>query len=444
MSEPDALAGVGATAQTFPLPINPQDLDADAVKIMRRLRRHGFEAYLVGGSTRDLLLGRRPKDFDVATSARPRQIKRLFRNSRIIGRRFKLVHVTFGRKIIEVSTYRRCPEVDDAIEGDPLIVRDNTFGTRQEDALRRDFTINGLFYDVDGQQVLDYTGGRRDLAEGVIRTIGDPRVRVREDPVRIIRAVKFATRLGMTIDPELYASMVTFHAELAKTSPPRLLEEFLKLLSDGASSESFRILFEIGVLDFLLPEVTAWIRASGKNAQPERLRQFLRRLAVVDRIDRGRRSLPTALYLAVVFAGPALEALEAEQQREPSAGWQDAGNSVDTVIRPFAQRFRLSRFDAGRCRATLVTQKRFSPGSRGKKRRRRVPLRAFVRRDYFDDAFLLYRILREAEGREAEVKLWEERIRAALSEPVHPRPSGDPRRKQRRGQAGRRELPPLD
>ncbi|HVY49637.1 MAG TPA: hypothetical protein VHB21_27275, partial [Minicystis sp.] len=180
-------------------------IDPDVQKVLRRLVRHGYEAYLVGGCVRDLLLGRRPKDFDVATSARPEQVRELFRNSRIIGRRFRLVHVLFqGGKVIEVATFRKNPR-DDEGGGDELLIRsDNAFGEAPEDAVRRDFTINALFYDLDKRQILDWVGGLADVNRRIVHTIGDPETRFREDPVRILRALKFAGRLDLGITPDVY------------------------------------------------------------------------------------------------------------------------------------------------------------------------------------------------------------------------------------------------
>src|SRR5690606_29771211 len=197
--------------------LSRRDIDADALKVLHRLHAEGFVAYLVGGSVRDLLLGRRPKDFDIGTSAHPYQVKRLFRNCWIIGRRFRLAHVRFGPKTIEVATFRRqlTPEelaaaqeplheglpvdVGPAPAPDRLLHRDNTFGTPEEDAFRRDFTINALFYDIATFSIIDYTGGLEDLKRKLIRCIGEPSVRFQEDPVRMMRAVAMAARLGFTI-----------------------------------------------------------------------------------------------------------------------------------------------------------------------------------------------------------------------------------------------------
>src|SRR5215475_9987259 len=200
--------------------LSRRDIDSDALKVLYRLRQGEHIAYLVGGSVRDLLLGRRPKDFDVGTSAHPYQVKKLFRNCWIIGRRFRLAHVRFGPKVIEVATFRRQVEpgeeiVQDGVpapdpstpEGEQLIHHDNTFGTPEEDAFRRDFTINALFYDISTFAIIDYVGGLEDLREGVVRSIGDPEVRFREDPVRMLRAVALASRLEFTIDEPVVAAI---------------------------------------------------------------------------------------------------------------------------------------------------------------------------------------------------------------------------------------------
>src|SRR5216683_986317 len=233
----DAKAEATHVERKLPPEIPEDRLDPDAVKVVRRLRRAGFTAYLVGGCVRDLLLGMRPKDFDVATSAHPNQVKETFRNSRLIGRRFRLAHVFFrGGKIIEVSTFRANPldEVAD-LPQDLLIRHDNVFGNAEEDARRRDFTINALFYDVDEGRVVDHVGGRGDLRGRLVRTIGNPDVRMREDPIRILRAIRFAAKCGLRIEPDTLAAMKKHVAEIPRCAPPRVLEEVLKLLRSGAS-----------------------------------------------------------------------------------------------------------------------------------------------------------------------------------------------------------------
>ena len=249
-------------------PISRRDIDPDALKVLNRLRQFDYTAYLVGGSVRDLLLGRRPKDFDIGTSAHPYQVKKLFRNCWIIGRRFRLAHVRFGPKVIEVATFRRqvapgeevvqdgVPAPDPSTpEGEHLIHRDNTFGTPEEDAFRRDFTINALAYDIATFSVIDYVGGLDDLRAGVVRSIGDPHVRLREDPVRMIRAIALAARLDFAIDPELLEAIRAHRHEISKSSPPRLMEEYYKILRAGASEKAFRGLAEVGLLEPISAEL---------------------------------------------------------------------------------------------------------------------------------------------------------------------------------------------
>ena len=242
-------------------PISRQHIDPDALKVLYRLRQFDHIAYLVGGSVRDLLLGRTPKDFDIGTSAHPYQVKRLFRNCWIIGRRFRLAHVKFGLKVIEVATFRR--QVPAGTEEEPaggaaragaherggrrsdlLIHHDNTFGTPEEDAFRRDFTLNALFYDIETLSIIDYVGGLDDIRAGLIRCIGDPEERFQEDPVRMLRAVALAARLDFTIDDPVLQAIDRYHGELARSAPARLMEEIYKVLRAGAAEKTFRMLAE--------------------------------------------------------------------------------------------------------------------------------------------------------------------------------------------------------
>src|SRR5262249_47625471 len=248
--------------------VSRRDIDPDALKVLYRLRQGDHAAYLVGGSVRDLLLGRRPKDFDIGTSAHPYQVKKLFRNCWIIGRRFRLAHVKFGPKVIEVATFRRqvvpgeevvqdgVPAPDPSTsEGQQLIHHDNTFGTPEEDAFRRDFTINALFYDIATFSVIDYVSGLEDLEAGVVRSIGDPDVRLKEDPVRMIRAIALAARLELDIDPVLLGPTRTHRHEIAKASAPRMLEEYYKILRAGSAEKAFGRLADVGLLEPTSPEL---------------------------------------------------------------------------------------------------------------------------------------------------------------------------------------------
>ena len=260
--------------------ISEELLDPDAVKVVRRLRRAGYEAYLVGGCVRDSLLGLRPKDFDIATSAHPQQVKDTFRNCRLIGRRFRLAHVFFrGGKIVEVSTFRANPldELTD-LPKDLLIRHDNVFGNAVEDARRRDFTVNGLFYDVDTGQVVDYVDGKADLGARLIRTIGNPDVRMREDPVRILRAIRFAAKCGCELEPATLAAMKAHVHEIPRCAPPRVLEEVLKLVRSGAARRCFELLRDVGALRILLPPVAVHLEQRG----PEEAERHFRALEALD------------------------------------------------------------------------------------------------------------------------------------------------------------------
>lgn len=219
--------------------LSRSNIDPDALKVLHRLASLNHEAYLVGGSVRDLLLGRQPKDFDVGTDARPNEIRKEFRNCFLVGRRFRLAHIVFGKKVIETATFRKAPDASAGQEDQDLYqMEDNTFGTPEEDALRRDFTVNGLFYDIKTFSIIDYVGGLEDLKAKRIRSIGDPAIRFREDPVRMMRAVRFAAKLGFDICPAELKAMRRYAPELAKASLSRLCEEIQRLFVHGASELS--------------------------------------------------------------------------------------------------------------------------------------------------------------------------------------------------------------
>jgi poly(A) polymerase len=288
-------------------PISRQHVDADALKVLYRLRQFDHIAYLVGGSVRDLLLGRTPKDFDIGTSAHPYQVKRLFRNCWIIGRRFRLAHVKFGQKVIEVATFRRqipagteeepaaAPPVPAPIsaaveDSDLLIHHDNTFGTPEEDAFRRDFTLNALFYDIETRSIIDYVGGLDDIRAGLIRCIGVPEERFQEDPVRMLRAVALASRLDFRIDGPILQAIGHCHGELARSAPPRLMEEIYKVLRAGAAAKTFGMLVETGLLAALAPEVPGRITDT-----------FWQSLAAIDNYRRAFKRNPESLGNAILL-----------------------------------------------------------------------------------------------------------------------------------------------
>lgn len=226
-------------------------IDSDALYVIRKLRDAGFTAYLVGGSVRDLLTKQIPKDFDISTSAKPEEIKRVFqKNCLLIGRRFRLAHVRFGHKIIEVATFRSGENDSD------LIVHDNMWGTEEEDVIRRDFTINGLLYDPETHNIIDYVGGWEDIHKGLLRTIDDPIKRFKQDPVRMLRLLKFRARFGFNLDPEARKALFICKEEIAKSSSARILEEMFRMLESGAAAPFFSLLTEAGFLDILFPALS--------------------------------------------------------------------------------------------------------------------------------------------------------------------------------------------
>jgi len=242
--------------------INLDLIDSDALTVIAKLQHAGHVAYLVGGSVRDLLIGKSPKDFDVSTSAKPEEIKHLFRKQCIlIGRRFRLAHIRFGRKVIEVSTFR----AGDPAESD-LIVRDNRWGNPEEDVLRRDFTVNGLFFDPATTSVIDFVGGWEDIQDGILRTIGTPEIRFKQDPVRMLRALKFRARFDFDLEPETERLIRICYKEIAKSSAPRLLEEMFKMLESSASAPFFRLMTEYKLLEVIFPDLTYFLKgAYGEN-----------------------------------------------------------------------------------------------------------------------------------------------------------------------------------
>ncbi|MGK7295661.1 MAG: polynucleotide adenylyltransferase PcnB [Candidatus Wenzhouxiangella sp. M2_3B_020] len=231
-----------------------EHISRNALKVTDRLQQAGYKAYVVGGAPRDLLLGQSPKDFDVGTDATPEEVRKLFRNARLIGRRFRLAHVRFGREIIEVATFRGTGEIGDrSVEDGGRVLRDNVFGSEAEDAIRRDFTINALMFDPSAQTIRDYTEGYADVAARRLRLIGEPEVRFREDPVRMMRAIRFQTKLGLEIDPATEALITELAPLLADIPQARLLDELLKLLLGGRAWEGFQALVAYGLWQELFP-----------------------------------------------------------------------------------------------------------------------------------------------------------------------------------------------
>ena len=432
--------------------IDPARLDADAVRVVLRLRQHGYEAYLVGGCVRDLLVNRSPKDFDIATSATPNQVRDLFRNSRLIGRRFRLAHVYFkGGKILEVSTFRASPitsieeppQPSEAAEGDvrsettaemasadvdgvaevgreavavsvvpdsdaevppedmpaPLafaapvqekkqtdhfIDEDNVFGTAIEDARRRDFTINGLFYDPGAGKVIDHVRGLRDLGLKEIRTIGDPEVRMREDPVRLLRGVRFACKLEFDIESRTYAAMEAAVEDLSRCSAPRLLEETFRLIRGGVSAPSLKLLRALDALKTLLPPLDNWLKGQDAEGQDA----YWGFAEALDVLVKSGAPFEDSMLLAALLLPVALDEPESDAAQD---GRPSVAQAIEQLLQELVRTARLPRRIAERCRMILIAQRTLSG-----QRRRRGGLMSFRKHPLFNESLKVFEVWVEA------------------------------------------------
>lgn len=373
--------------------------------VLYRLHEAGFTAYIAGGGVRDLLVGKSPKDFDVATNARPEQIKRLFRRCRLVGRRFRLAHVHSGDEIIEVSTFRA--NVEDRQEkshfhqktDDGMILRDNIYGTPEQDAWRRDFTINALFYNIDDFSIIDYVGGLDDIKGRMVRMIGDPEVRMTEDPVRMIRAVRFASTLGFSIEPRTRAAVCKLAGLITKASPARMYEEMQKLFLCGHSRDVLGHLHDAGLLQHMLPEVDA------EYQQPEAGRHWL---------DRVTRQFDTWRVNGAVVSAELMFALlfglvhEREIERRLSQGlprFHAAEEAVRDHLVSLSSRVLIPKA-VGIHLAQLMAVQPFFLNTAGHKARK------FMHRKCFHDAFIYFKMRSRFEHRhEDEVHFWTGLIR---------------------------------
>ncbi|MCA9553649.1 MAG: polynucleotide adenylyltransferase PcnB [Myxococcales bacterium] len=397
-----------------------EQIDPNALSVVRRLKKYGFKAYLVGGCVRDLLLGLTPKDFDVATDARPEEVRSVFRNSRIIGRRFRLVHLYYrAGQIIEVATFRANLTVDEeevAEDQDLLIRRDNVFGTEEEDALRRDFTINGLFYDVSSGRIIDHVGGLDDVRRRYLRMIGDPDIRVREDPVRILRAIRFAAKAQLRLDPDLGEAMRRSAQEIARCAPARVLEETLKLLRIGHAAETVRLMDEFGVLQVLLPEIKAYLDGEGLPEDAPEGALELRAEALYAYLG----ALDDLIHLAPVSDVTVLGALfyaPLDADNDPDEA-KDKNRQLTDALTTLGERIALTKKLSERLRQVFMAQRHMSrkgegnnAAGAGRRRRRKAPPESLMARPFFADALNLFEIhLKATEQPIDEVEAWYERV----------------------------------
>lgn len=459
----ELLAEPSLEPETYELPLPAGWLDPDAAKVLRRLQHCGHLAYLVGGCVRDLLVGRYPKDFDVGTSALPIEVKRAFSNCRLIGRRFRLAHILYGDKVIEVATFRRDPglaetsfasdedeeqprmrraggrirpgseaevepegrlspaaeddadplEVGDSSgdgghDEDLLIRSDNVFGSPREDALRRDFTINSLFYDVSQRLLIDWAGGMRDIETRTIRTIGIPEIRFREDPVRMLRAVKFAAALRFSIEPRTWEALCLVAPDILRAAPPRILEEIFRMGRGGAAVACFRLLALTGLLRHILPELEPMVeqelaaQAAGielapsplslvprdEGAPPPKLAAtmavpgVLHYLKALDRIDQSVTSIPNHILLAMLCL-PVV--LRVSQFHDELSATEEIFERAGFLLDEFANRLRVSRREREKARLVMLGfMKLLWRSSRG------APLQGLSKKSYFAESLSLF------------------------------------------------------
>ena len=317
--------------------ISRRFLDDNALKVAYRLQDAGFEGYLVGGCIRDLLLKKRPKDFDVATDAHPEEAAELFRRARLIGRRFKLVHVRFGRDLIEVATFRAShdsqPEEGEGEQGKQcdsgLILRDNVYGTIEDDALRRDFTVNALYYCPKDHCVYDFANGYEDLQKGILRMIGDPEARYKEDPVRMLRAARFAAKLDFTIDPQSELPIIPLAPMLKRIAPARLFDEVLKLFQSGHAVQSYEQLRRLELFEPLFPLVHRTLQQEQLDVPLGNL--INNALKNTDRRLAQRKSVTPAFLFAAILWYPTqirMQQLMKEKKMPPLPAMHEAANEI--------------------------------------------------------------------------------------------------------------------
>lgn len=427
-------------------PVSRRQIAPDALTVLYQLKHHGHAAYLAGGSVRDLLIGRQPKDFDVATDAPPERVRKLFRRCRLVGRRFRLAHVMFGNDYIEVATFRTTVPVETpapetvvatdvgggrvtlpprflAHEG--MIVRDNQYGTPAEDAVRRDFTINALFYDIRDFTIVDYVNGLEDLRHGLIRSIGDPEIRFVEDPVRMLRAVRFAATLGFVIEPACVVAMQRHHARLALANRHRLYDEWLKVIGSGALDGMADLLIETGLLLVLLPGFANWLAAVDDG----RRKRFHAACRWLDE-HRFRLAAPVPVDLTfAIMLGEYLEDLTRRKTTEGMPWFPAALEAVGEAMAADALPMMVPRSVVQNVARLIAVQARFQPG-RGNRSRR------FREQAIFAPAFEVFQFLCQAQQRPPEwAAAWNDEApvsagRAAAA-PVKPPRRRRPRRRKK-------------
>ena len=426
--------------------LSRKQVSPNALRTLYRLNRNGFIAYLVGGCVRDLLLSRTPKDFDIATNATPSQIKRLFRNCRLIGRRFRLAHIHFDNEILEVSTFRRAAVASDSAEveipghgirpprhvkdEDGMVLVDNVFGTPEEDALRRDFTVNALAYNIADFSVIDYSTGLADLRERLIRPIGDPRVRFTEDPIRMLRAIRFAASHDFTIEPEAWEAICELAPTISRVSTSRLYEEMLKLFLMGSAKPVFSLLEKSGLLTALFPSLSRWMYGDS-----HRLTLLLSNLDWFDRLTRCDTPPSPVLFLAALF-GPSLEKAALARHREGVPGPQALDETCALFVKEISEAVNMPRKMTDRLRTILALQRSL----------RKMPPRrpaSLAGRPEFADALAYLRLEAETTRECRPVLEWWDSFLLESPPVVSPEPEADaaPEKRHKKRRRRRRRRP---
>ncbi|MEZ4483574.1 MAG: polynucleotide adenylyltransferase PcnB [Syntrophotaleaceae bacterium] len=403
--------------------ISRKQIDENTLKVLYRLRRHGYQAYLVGGGVRDLLLGREPKDFDVATDATPEQVKELFRNCFLVGRRFRLAHIRFaGNYVVEVATFRRqpCPEELPAEADEHFFFTENVFGSPREDAFRRDFTINGLFYNVDDFSIIDYVGGLRDLADRRLRVIGDPLVRFTEDPVRMLRALEFTARLGFSLDEEVRQAIYLRAPLIAEAASARIREELMELFRHRVAAPVLRDAQSLGLLPHLLAGF------EGEAETFDLLEQIDRRTAAGHPIEE-------YLALAALFLARYRHACETQQVETIG----DAIRIANQLLVPYCGYFRIANAIRHQARELLIG---FFRLIRGRGRRGEV---RFLRHPFASASVEFFGLWSEAIGQQQDLAAdWRQAVAAAGEPQVKKEGQKPPPRRRPRRRKSRK--PPVD
>ncbi len=345
--------------------IDNTKIDSHAYYILQKLHQSGYEAYIVGGGVRDLLLGQKPKDYDISTSAKPEEIKKVFPNCILIGRRFRLAHIRFGKKVFEVSTFR-----SGNISDDSLIIQDNVWGTAEEDVVRRDFTCNGLFYDGQDETVIDYVDGVKDIKKNFLRVIGKPYARFKQDPVRMIRMIKFIGRYGFEADPEAEQALLECRSEILKSSQARILEELLRMLESGHSHQFFKLMTDKGLMQILLPKIGEFLETDEGALVFSYLQEVDAAMRERKKRQHDRAVLLSCLIFPMVEKHLAIHYLEGGHTPHLGTIHGEAYALINETFLPF---FKIPRRMKGKMTSIITSQYRITPLTKRKPKKIRVP-----------------------------------------------------------------------